>query len=172
MTVSRQRSQRGSATLFAVAVVGVLVLVGAALGVAGAMLNAHRVAQSAADLAALAGAQSLARGEDGCAAATAIAEANGATVDSCEVAGLDVRLQVTVTGPHWLGQRHDLSAQARAGPAGPEVGLTSLTRSRRGARVRPRLRLDRYSAPRSSRRSSAAVRFSPRSRSGWRTRAP
>jgi hypothetical protein len=30
-----------------------------------------------------------------------------------------VRLQVTVAGPHWLGQRHDLSAQARAGPDPP-----------------------------------------------------
>lgn len=111
------RSERGSATLFAVAVVGLLVLVGAALGVVGAMVHAHRVAQSAADLAALAGAQSRARGGDACSAAATVAEANGATVDSCVVDGLDVRLQVTVAGPHWLGQRHDLSAQARAGPA-------------------------------------------------------
>jgi secretion/DNA translocation related TadE-like protein len=111
-----QRSERGSATLFAVAVIGVLVLVGAALGVAGAMVHAHRVAQSAADLAALAGAQSGARGGDACSAASTIAEANGATIDSCVVDGFDVRLQVTVAGPHWLGQHHDLSAQARAGP--------------------------------------------------------
>jgi len=111
-----QRGERGSATLFAVAVVGVLVLVGAALGVAGAMVHAHRVAQSAADLAALAGARSRARGGDACAAASTIAGANGAVVDSCTVEGFDVRLQVTVAGPHWLGQHHDLSAQARAGP--------------------------------------------------------
>ena len=112
-----QRCERGSATLFAVAVIGMLVLAGAALGVVGAMVHAHRVAQSAADLAALAGAGSAARGEDACAAAATIAAANGATVDQCSVAGLDVSLQVTVTGPHWLGQRHDLTAQARAGPA-------------------------------------------------------
>jgi secretion/DNA translocation related TadE-like protein len=110
------RAERGSATLFAVAVVGVLVLVGAALGVAGAMVHAHRVAQSAADLAALAGARSRARGGDGCAAAATIAAANGARVDSCVTDGFDVRVQVTVPGPRWLGQRHDLSAQARAGP--------------------------------------------------------
>jgi secretion/DNA translocation related TadE-like protein len=108
--------ERGSATLFAVAVVGVLVLVGAALGVAGAMVHTHRVAQSAADLAALAGAQSRAGGGDACGAAVAIAGANGARVDSCVVDGFDVRVQVTVVGPHWLGQHHDLSAQARAGP--------------------------------------------------------
>jgi secretion/DNA translocation related TadE-like protein len=100
--------------LLAVAVIGVLLLVGAALGVVAAMVHGHRMAQSAADLAALAGAQ--ARGRDPCSAAVRVAAANGATVDSCTVAGRDVRVQVTVVGPHWLGQRHDLSAQARAGP--------------------------------------------------------
>jgi len=109
--------QRGSATLFAVAMIGVLVLVGAALGVVAAMVHAHRVAQSAADLSALAGAAAQARGRDPCAAAGAVASANGAVLDSCVVGARDVRLQVTVAGPHWLGQHHDLSAQARAGPA-------------------------------------------------------
>ena len=110
------RTERGAATLFAVAVIGLLVLVGAALGVVGALVHAHRVAQSAADLGALAGAAALARGGDSCAAAAGVAAANGATVDGCVVGGFDVRLQVTVAGPRWLGQRHDLSAQARAGP--------------------------------------------------------
>jgi secretion/DNA translocation related TadE-like protein len=112
----RHDSERGSATLFALAVVGVLVLVGGALGVVAAMVHAHRVAQSAADLAALAGAEAAARGRDPCTAAAALAGANDARLDSCVVDGLEVRLQVTVTGPRWLGQRHDLSAQARAGP--------------------------------------------------------
>jgi secretion/DNA translocation related TadE-like protein len=111
--------ERGSATLFAVAVVGLLVLVGAALGVVGAMVHAHRVAQSAADLAALAGAQARGDGRDPCAAAASNAQANGAAVDSCTVDGFDVRVRVTVVGPRWLGQRHDLSAEARAGPAAP-----------------------------------------------------
>jgi secretion/DNA translocation related TadE-like protein len=115
--VSRPRCERGSATLFAVAVVGLLVLVGAALGVTGAMVHDHRVAQSAADLAALAGAHARETGGDACAAAAAIAEADTATVDSCTVDGYDVQLQVTVAGPRWLGQSHDLSARARAGPA-------------------------------------------------------
>ncbi len=109
--------ERGSATLFAVAVIGLLVLVGAALGVVGAMVHAHRAAQAAADLAALAGAEAGGRGGDPCAAAAGVARANGAELDSCAVEGFDVRLQVTVAGPHWLGQPHDLSAQARAGPA-------------------------------------------------------
>jgi secretion/DNA translocation related TadE-like protein len=115
--VTRSRRQRGSATLFAVAVLGLLLLVGAALAVVAAMVQAHRVAQSAADLAALAAAEAAARGRDPCAAASRLAAANGASVDRCAVDGYDVTLQVTVDGPHWLGQRHDLSAQARAGPA-------------------------------------------------------
>jgi secretion/DNA translocation related TadE-like protein len=102
-----------------VALVGLLVLVGAALGVAGAMVHAHRVAQSAADLAALAGAQAVAGGGgDACARAEAISVANGATLDGCVLDGADVRVTVTVPGPRWLGQPHDLSAEARAGPAG------------------------------------------------------
>jgi secretion/DNA translocation related TadE-like protein len=112
----RRRRERGSATLLALALIGVLVLVGAALGVVGAMVHAHRVAQSAADLSALAGAEARARGRDPCARAAALAGANGATLDSCTVQGSDVRVQVTVAGPHWLGQHHDLSAQGRAGP--------------------------------------------------------
>ena len=108
--------ERGSVTLFALAVLGLLILVGAALGVVAAMLHAHRVAQSAADLAALAGAQALVQGGDPCPAAQTVAVANGAHLDRCTVGGADVRLQVTVAGPRWLGQRHDLVALARAGP--------------------------------------------------------
>lgn len=116
------RGERGSATLFAMSLVGLLVLVGAALGVVAAMVHAHRLAQSAADLAALAGARALADGEDPCAAAARIATANGAAVDACAVAAADVRVTVTVTGPHWLGQSHDLSAEARAGPHSASPG--------------------------------------------------
>ena len=111
-----RRPERGSATLLALALVGVLVLVGAALGVVAAMVHAHRAAQSAADLSALGAAGAQARGRDPCAEAAALAGANGATLDGCTVEGSDVRVQVTVAGPHWLGQHHDLSAQARAGP--------------------------------------------------------
>ncbi|QIG44894.1 flp pilus-assembly TadE/G-like family protein [Nocardioides anomalus] len=119
MTAPRPADQRdrGSATLFALAVIGLLALVGGALGVVAAMVHAHRVAQSAADLAALAGAQALVRGADPCSAAATIATANGATLDTCATTAADVTVQVSVRGPHWLAQRHDLSAQARAGPA-------------------------------------------------------
>ena len=111
------RSERGSATLFAVACLAVLLLLGAALGVVAALVRAHRSAQSAADLAALAAADAVGSGRDPCAAGAAVAAANDATLTSCVPAGREVTVSVTVVGPHWLGQVADLSAQARAGPA-------------------------------------------------------
>ncbi len=111
------RCQRGSATVLVVAVAGLLLLVGAALGVVAAMVHAHRVAQSAADLAALAGARALALGRDGCVGAADVASANGVRMTSCRVAGRVVAVTVEAPGPRWLGQSADLLAEARAGPA-------------------------------------------------------
>jgi len=111
------RDERGGATVFAVACLAVLLLVGAALGVVAAMVAAHRSAQAAADLAALSGAAELGRGRDPCAVAADTATANGASVVGCSVSGRDVVVEVEVVGPHWLGQVADLSASARAGPA-------------------------------------------------------
>jgi secretion/DNA translocation related TadE-like protein len=115
--------QRGAATVLAVAMAGVLLLVGAAAGVVGAIVVAHRTAQAAADLAALAAASALARAAgDPCASAAAIAEDNGAALASCAVAGRTVEVEVVVDGPRWLGQDRDLSARARAGPVGGHGG--------------------------------------------------
>lgn len=111
------RDQRGSATVLVVAVTGVLLLVGAALAVVTAMVVSHRSAQSAADLAALAGATDLASGRDGCVSAAAVATANHARLVRCDVTGRDVSVLVEVSGPHWLGQTADLEALSRAGPA-------------------------------------------------------
>jgi secretion/DNA translocation related TadE-like protein len=111
------RGERGSATLFAVACLSALLLLGAALGVVAAMVRAHRVAQSAADLAALAAADAVGTGRDPCAAGSATAAANDAILVACDLDGRDAVVTVTVDGPHWLGQAADLSAQARAGPA-------------------------------------------------------
>jgi secretion/DNA translocation related TadE-like protein len=117
-------AERGAATVLVVAMAGVLLMVGAALGVAGAMVVAHRRAQAAADLAALAGAEALAQGNDGCVRAAGVAAANGASLTSCVPAGADVQVAVTVTGPHGLGQAADLAAEARAGPATTGSGVT------------------------------------------------
>ena len=53
--------QSGAATLLVMAMAGVLLLLGAALAVVTALVAAHRVAQAAADLAALAGARGRVR---------------------------------------------------------------------------------------------------------------
>ncbi|HEU5038389.1 MAG TPA: Rv3654c family TadE-like protein [Nocardioides sp.] len=111
------RGERGSATLFAVACLAVLLLLGAALGVVAAMVRAHRVAQSAADLAALAAADVVGTGRDPCAAGSAVAAANDASLVGCDVVGRVATVSVRVDGPHWLGQVANLSAEARAGPA-------------------------------------------------------
>lgn len=111
------RAERGAATVLAVAVLGLLLVVAAALAVVGAMVTAHRQAQSAADLAALAGARALADGADACRAAAQLAAANGARLTACSVIDRDVSTSVVVTGPRWLGQAGDLDARARAGPA-------------------------------------------------------
>lgn len=109
--------ERGSATLFLVACLAVLLLVGSALGVVAAMVRAHRTAQAAADLAALAAASAATSGGDPCAAGAVIAAANHARLTSCRVLGGDATVRVEVAGPHWLGQLADLEAEARAGPA-------------------------------------------------------
>ena len=101
--------------MLTIAFAGLLLLIGAALGVVQAMVVAHRTAQSAADLAALAGAEAELHGLGGCAVAAAVAEANGATLTSWR-RGARRRVEVLVPGPRWLGQAADLAASARAGP--------------------------------------------------------
>ena len=120
-----RRQESGAATLFAVSCLAVLLLVGAALGTVAALVAAHRQAQAAADLSALAGAEVLGRGRDPCAAAVDVATANGARLASCTVAGRDVLVSVTVPGPRWLGQGADPSARARAGPVSVVPGEAS-----------------------------------------------
>jgi secretion/DNA translocation related TadE-like protein len=117
--VTRRASdrERGAATVLAVALLGVLLLVGSALGVVGAVLAAHRTAQAAADLAALAGAGAAGRSADACGAAAATATANGARLTGCVVEGRDVRVTVAIEGPSWRGiDTGELLAESRAGP--------------------------------------------------------
>lgn len=117
--MSPRRDEQGSATLLVVAVAGVLFFVLGGLAVVGGMVRAERQAQSAADLAALAGASALGEGIDGCAAAGRIAAANDASVTTCAVLGREVTVRVRVRGPRAVGRAWDASALARAGPAGP-----------------------------------------------------
>ena len=116
MSRSRADPDRGSVSLFLVACLGLLLLVGTALGVVAALVRAHRQAQAAADLSALAVASAVSRQPDPCTVGTAIARANGARLVSCDLAGRTSTVRVVVTGPRWWGRVADLDAEARAGP--------------------------------------------------------
>lgn len=118
MTRRRARDEQGVAVVVALGLVAVLAFVAAiCVGTVGLVLT-HRRAQVAADLAALAGAAALQRGDEPCAAATAIAGRHDATVTRCVVDGLDVAVATAVRLPPLLGGA-ELPARARAGPVPP-----------------------------------------------------
>ena len=111
-------NDRGVATVFMCMGVA-LVLVMTALAIhLGAAVLARQRAETAADLAALAGAALVMQGPDlVCADVVRVAGANGATVDSCVVQGTDVLVSVVArvqAGPI----SGTVSARARAGPVG------------------------------------------------------
>ena len=122
-----RRDERGSGTVQVMVHLSVVTVVGMALAVVAAMFVAHREAQSAADLSALAGARRLVDGDGAaaaCSAASGIARANGARLVDCATGDREVRVQVSVASPSWsvLRQRlPDLTARARAGPVGNAV---------------------------------------------------
>jgi secretion/DNA translocation related TadE-like protein len=117
MRVGRRGSERGSATVLALPLLGVLTVATVLLGfVAGAVVAQGRAAM-AADLAALAGAAALQRGGDGCAEAAAVTLRNGAEVVSCRIGGAQVWLTVRCETAALFGRTLPVTARARAGPA-------------------------------------------------------
>ncbi|HEY6743795.1 MAG TPA: Rv3654c family TadE-like protein [Lapillicoccus sp.] len=115
----RRVRDRGSGTVAAVGVAGVLLAmtVGALL-VVSAVVAAHR-AQAAADLGALAAAAAMARGESSsaaCARGATVAARNGAVLASCRAAtdlSVEVLVEVRATAPR-VGSA---AARSRAGPS-------------------------------------------------------
>ncbi len=105
----------GAGTVLAVAMMGLLVTVTLAVSGVVGVVAAHRRAQSAADLSALAGAAALQDGGDPCLSAGAIARRNGAALRSCAVDGWEVTVAVTST-VQLPGEAMELSARGRAGP--------------------------------------------------------
>lgn len=95
-----------------------LVVLGVVGGVAadlGGLLVAKRRAAAAADLAALAGAGAVQRGNPGCAAAATTAGANQARVVSCRQDGDIVEVEVAVA-VHAVPGVAEVRDRARAGP--------------------------------------------------------
>ena len=114
------RDERGAAAVVGIALVALLVLVAAACVGSVAIVVAHRRAQVAADLAALAAAGALQRGVDPCGAAARIAGRHDAAVTRCLVEGTTVLVAAAVTLPPVLGGV-DVPARARAGPVSPAI---------------------------------------------------
>jgi secretion/DNA translocation related TadE-like protein len=119
------RADGGFATVWAAAAVGVLVValvLGLHLG--SAVVARHR-AESAADLAALAGAADAVLGRAAaCDRAGRIAAAGGAELTACALAGWDVLVEVRTPIPFRLdaalGTPPVATARARAGPVDPD----------------------------------------------------
>jgi secretion/DNA translocation related TadE-like protein len=114
----RRDDERGSATVWVLALAGVLAALGAAVVLIGAAVVARHRAGAAADLGALAAAgRAVAGDQDPCAVAAEVATRNGAVVETCAV-GPDAVVQLRVRVPVRLGPLGVLHAEgrARAGP--------------------------------------------------------
>ena len=115
------RGQRGSATVLALGLVGVLAFATVLVAAFGGVVVDQRRVASAADLAALAGAGALQDGADPCAAARSSADRNGARLGWCSVDGEVVTVRVLREAGPVLGRTLEVSSRSRAGPvsAGP-----------------------------------------------------
>jgi secretion/DNA translocation related TadE-like protein len=122
--MSRLERERGAATVFVLAIIGVVLAAGViAAMAAAAVLTRHRAAV-AADAAALAAASTVVAGaSSACGTAARVAGENGARLASCAVGGSTVEVSVAVRPPGclaWLdrvGRLGEARLNARAGPA-------------------------------------------------------
>jgi secretion/DNA translocation related TadE-like protein len=116
--LANQESDRGSATVVAVAMMALLMSITLGIMVFGTAVVARHRAQATSDLAALAAAARLASGSAAaCETATSVVTSMRATLVDCRVEQLDVVIGVDVRvqlGRWGVGSAH---AQARAGPA-------------------------------------------------------
>ena len=115
----RTGEDRGVATVWAAGAIAILMsLTVFGLHLGGAILARHQ-AQSAADLAALAGAGSAVAGEQAaCSRVRAVTERMRVRLVACSVREWDVLVQVTARPGGPLGGLGEATGQARAGPAG------------------------------------------------------
>ncbi|MEV0351870.1 Rv3654c family TadE-like protein [Nonomuraea sp. NPDC050680] len=114
-----KRADRGSATLWGVAFMGLLMAVATALATVGSVRVARHHVHDAADLSALAAARlAILDPRAACDRARTVAARNGAHLLQCTLIGeiADVRTSLTITLPA-LGTR-TLTGRARAGPSG------------------------------------------------------
>lgn len=117
MRLPGRTTERGSATVLALPLLGVLAVATILFGFVAGAVAAQRRAATAADLAALAGAAALQGGGDGCAEAAAVTVRNDAEVVACVVSGAELRVTVRAETAALFGRSLTVSARARAGPA-------------------------------------------------------
>ncbi|MGW4793808.1 Rv3654c family TadE-like protein [Nonomuraea sp. NPDC004297] len=111
-------NDRGSATLWGVALMGLLMAIALALATVGSVRVARHRADSAADLSALAAARlALIDPEGACARAAELATSNGVELTKCEITDdvADVWTALPISLP-LLGTR-SVAGRSRAGPA-------------------------------------------------------
>ncbi|GDY30744.1 Rv3654c family TadE-like protein [Gandjariella thermophila] len=115
---STEPGDRGSATVWVVAVIAaVLVVTTAGVYLGAAVVTRHRAA-AAADLAALGAAVDGVSGESpACERAAWVAERMGTALVSCHLDGWDALVEVTSRPPEPLARFGTARARARAGPA-------------------------------------------------------
>ena len=119
--IGERSDEEGSGTVNSVGLIVLALALAVVLGGVGSALRERVHLQAVADLAALAGAEQSATaawedvGERPCGAASAVAAANGAGVQSCEVRGADCRVILT-QHVEIAGISTNVSARARAGP--------------------------------------------------------
>lgn len=131
------RADRGSASVWVLACSALVLLIGVATSLRTAAVLARHRAESAADFAALAAADRIGVGDDSCAAAAALAAANGAALVRCRTAlgpdgrtgTVDVSVSLAVRLPVLGVER--VVATARAGRLAAEG--SSLPRGLGGA---------------------------------------
>lgn len=113
----RADSERGSGTVYAVAMIGVLAVVAGAATLVAKAHVAYQRAAAAADLGALAGARALVDGTaEPCAAAAQIVQRNQAVLAGCVIEGQTIVITSRVAVRLGSLGLKDATARARAGP--------------------------------------------------------
>lgn len=118
---TRRNPERGMGTMLIMGVVVALLMLSGAVGVGGRYLLVRQRAHAAADLAALAGAQSYGSGKDGCAQAKTYAGKNDHKLADCKIAGdagdFVVTVQVAAPAPVRIPVLpRKITVSAHAGP--------------------------------------------------------
>jgi secretion/DNA translocation related TadE-like protein len=112
----REPGEEGFATIVAVGLALVIMVVAAAVGAAGAVVAARHRAEAVADMAALAAAQHAVAGQDAaCAAARALTDAEHVALLQCRLDGLDALVTTATAPPGRLALLGLVHGEARAG---------------------------------------------------------